>query len=336
MFPSSDSVVYQFDFRCYTRPLQPPLQTSHGSWHTRQGILVRLISENQQRGWGEIAPLPWFGSESLEQVLDFCHQLPTTLDATHIFSVPSGLSACQFGLESAWEAVQGLEVSRVKGSFRPDLANSLPLCGLLPPGESALVAWQGLWQQGYQTLKWKIGVAPIPEEISILQRLVMALPPVTKLRLDANGGLSLSEAAQWLQVCDSLGVEFLEQPLPGDQLDQMLTLTSRFQTPIALDESVATLRQLQDCYDRGWRGIFVIKPAIAGSPRRLRQFCRQHCLRTVFSSVMETAIGRQAGLRLAAELSSPDYAVGFGISHWFTEDGFNRPAATFEELWNRL
>ena len=100
----------------------------------------------------------------------------------------------------------------------------------------------------------------------------------------------------------------------------MLELSDRYSTPIALDESVATLNQLEDCYQRGWRGIFVIKVAIAGSPRRLRQFCREHEIDAVFSSVFETAIGRQAALELAAQLSLNHRAVGFGVNHWFVEE----------------
>ena len=95
----------------------------------------------------------------------------------------------------------------------------------------------------------------------------------------------------------------------------MLQLSQSYRTAIALDESVATLSQLTEAYQRGWRGIFVIKPGIAGSPSRLRQFCRQHNIDAVFSSVFETAIGRQAALQLAAELSQHNRAVGFGIDH---------------------
>jgi O-succinylbenzoate synthase len=77
---------------------------------------------------------------------------------------------------------------------------------------------------------------------------------------------------------------------------------------------------MRDCYRNGWRGIFVIKPAIAGSPRQLRNFCQTYAIDAVFSSVFETEIGRQAALQLAAELSRSDRAVGFGVGHWFSSD----------------
>jgi O-succinylbenzoate synthase len=188
---------------------------------------------------------------------------------------------------------------------------------LLPTGVAALHAWQHHWEQGDRTFKWKIGVATISEELGWFEQLMGALPLGARLRLDANGGLTEAEARRWLAACEGTPVEFLEQPLPPDQFAVMLRLSGQFATPIALDESVATLTQLRACYEQGWRGVFVVKPAIAGFPSRLRQFFGQSRPDGVFSSVFETEVGRSAALRLAAELSDGHRAVGFGVGHWF-------------------
>jgi len=326
--------LYQFDFRPYQRPFKHPLSTSHGKWDVREGIILRLIDETGQVGWGEIAPISWFGSETLEQAWDFCQQLPLEISTETIFSIPAELPACQFGFESALEWGIG-------NSSPLPLSPSLPLPSsaksqlaysyLLPAGEAALDSWQTPWNQGSRTFKWKIGVTQIEDELKVFDQLVQALPASTQLRLDANGGLSRQEAHQWLQASDEAGiVEFLEQPLTPKQFDGMLEMSTQYLTPIALDESVATLDQLEVCYQRGWRGIFVIKAAIAGSPKRLRHFCQKHDIDMVLSSVFETAIARQAALQLAAELSHRNRAVGFGVNHWFNEDDEN----WLEHLWN--
>jgi O-succinylbenzoate synthase len=326
--------LYQFDFRPYQRPFKHPLSTSHGKWDVREGIILRLTDETGQVGWGEIAPISWFGSETLEQAWDFCQQLPSEISTETIFSIPAELPACQFGFESALEWGIG-------NSSPLPLSPSLPLPSspksqladsyLLPAGEAALDSWQTPWNQGSRTFKWKIGVTQIEDELKVFDQLVQALPASTQLRLDANGGLSRQEAHQWLQASDEAGiVEFLEQPLTPKQFDDMLEMSTQYSTPIALDESVATLDQLEVCYQRGWRGIFVIKAAIAGSPKRLRQFCQKHDIDMVLSSVFETAIARQAALQLAAELSHRNRAVGFGVNHWFNEDDEN----WLEHLWN--
>lgn len=297
----------QWQVWLYQRPFRRPLHTSHGRWEVREGLLVQLIDAIGNWGLGEIAPLPWFGSETLVQACEFCQQLPLQLSPETIAAIPDHLPACQFGFETALESLQGVAASL------PDP----PLCGLLPAGATALTTWKDLWQQGYRTFKWKL-VGSQPEQLRLLEALVQALPPAAQLRLDANGGLDWLAACTWLELSDRLGIEFLEQPLPPQQFEAMQELSQRYTTPLALDESVATLTQLQACYDQGWRGIYIIKPAIAGFPSRLRQFCRENAIAAVFSSVFETNIGWQAGLRLAGELGS-QWACGYGTRHWLDE-----------------
>ncbi|HAT13039.1 MAG TPA: o-succinylbenzoate synthase [Microcoleaceae bacterium UBA11344] len=311
-------MLYQFEFRTYQRKFKRPLQTSHGIWEIRLGIILKLTDENGQFGWGEIAPLSWFGSESFEQALDFCNSLPANISSETIFSISAELPACQFGFESALSNEDNEEENN-------------RYSGLLPAGETALSAVQMLWKQGYRTFKWKIGV--IEQELNVFQQLVKAMDNLgdrekALLRLDANGGLNYSQAETWLKTCDnvleipnfSVKIEFLEQPLPVTQFEEMLELSAAYATPIALDESVANLDRIQECYDQGWRGIFVIKPAIAGSPSQLRKFCQTHNIDAVFSSVFETQIGRQAALNLATELFPNSRALGFGTDCWFDEN----------------
>lgn len=314
---------YKFEFRPYQRKFKRPLQTSHGTWEIREGIILRLTTENGKMGFGEIAPIGWFGSETFLEALDYCHNLPDVISDRTIFSIPPNLPACQFGLESAWES------ATLKTQFNSAFAEEKTgatksnYSGLLPGGEGALLGRQILWMQGYRTFKWKIGILPFQREVRILEELVLALQQGTRdqsvsLRLDANGGLSLAEAEAWLQICDQLGgiIEYLEQPLPVTELEAMVELGTVFSTAIALDESVATLPQMQSVYRQGWRGIYVIKPCIAGSPSELRQFCNLNKIDTVFSSVFETAIGRKTALKLAADIQNPSpRALGFGVEH---------------------
>ena len=337
-------VTYRFEFRPYRRRFGRSLITNHGNWDIREGIILRLTDESGKVGWGEIAPISWFGSETLEQALDFCRQLPREITDEIIFSIPDELPACQFGFESGWEMGSERDEEDEEDNFiTPNSSlltpNSLFYSALLPAGEAALNEWETLWQQGYHTFKWKIGVYAIADELEIFKSLIYTLPAFSKLRLDANGGLTYEEANLWLRTCDNfkanpelpLEIEFIEQPLPVEQFQQMLELSTSYKTAIALDESVATLGQLAACYQQGWRGIFVIKPGIAGSPSRLRKFCQQHQIDTVFSSVFETAIARLAALRLAAELSRNNRAVGFGIDHFFEQED-----TWLQSLWNEL
>lgn len=311
---------YHLEFCPYQRRFQQPLITSHGEWKVREGIILNLTDKTGKVGLGEIAPIPWFGSETLAEALSFCQKLPSEITATDIFSIPAKLPACQFGFESAWWGIGSGELGMGNWEWNSELPlTSLTFSYLLPTGETALQSWQRAWDEGYSTFKWKIGVGRFEEEIKIFNQLMEILPKSVKLRLDANGGLTTQEADSWLKICDRAGIiEFIEQPLPPEKFQSMLTMSTKHDTAIALDESVATIDQLEDCYQKGWRGIFVIKAAIAGSPKRLFQFCQDYNIDTVFSSVFETSIARQMALQLAGKLSHR--AVGFGVNHWFADD----------------
>ncbi|MDY7015379.1 MAG: o-succinylbenzoate synthase, partial [Cyanobacteriota bacterium] len=304
---------------CYQRRFRQPLQTHRGIWKVREGIILRLKDENGTEGWGEIAPLPDFGSETLSEALDCCQQLGRDLTKEAIASIPGNRPACQFGFESAATEISARTADKPSNDTGPKhLLQQFTYSYLLPAGEGVLRAWKPAWEKGGRTFKWKIGVRPVPEELQLFSQLVRALPAGAKLRLDANGGLNFNSAQQWLKAADEVGmVEFIEQPLPPTEFALLLELRDRAVTPLALDESVATLPQLEDCYARGWRGIFAIKAAIAGSPQRLREFCRNHPIDAVFSSVFETSVGRKAVLNLATELSNPNRALGFGVDRWF-------------------
>jgi O-succinylbenzoate synthase len=326
----------------YRRPFRQPLRTAHGPWAVREGIILRFADEQGQVTFGEIAPIPWFGTETLEQAREFCDRFPRQFSPEQIDDIPDSLPACQFG----FSAVRPHPPNSFSKTGERDLsmqnfgADPKDVCALLPTGEAALAGWQRLWQAGHRTLKWKIGVAAVEVELAIFQQLVEQVPPDLRLRLDANGGLTPETAAAWLAACDRapITIEFLEQPLPpATILDWLPQIRGQFRTAIALDESVATLPQLQQVYQQvGDRGVYVVKPAIAGSSQRLADFCLQHRLDVVFSSALETPIGRHQALRLAQRLwdhGLAKRAVGFGVGHWFADDWSQLSEAA---LWARL
>ncbi|HEY9763889.1 MAG TPA: o-succinylbenzoate synthase, partial [Trichocoleus sp.] len=221
------------EHRPYSRPFRQPLQTAHGNWALREGILLRLTDETGRTGFGEIAPIPWFGSESVEAALACCERLKGWQEIAQLTAISPELPACQFGFGLALWELQGsflpvgtefpARTARAKAGHKPLQSDPKDnggvenewVCGLLPAGEGALVAWQKLWERGHRTFKWKVGVYGAETELGWLRKLVTALPAGGRLRLDANGGLTKTEAVQWLESCEGLpGIEFMEQPLP--------------------------------------------------------------------------------------------------------------------------
>ncbi len=166
---------FKFQFDLYQRRFKQPLRTSHGLWQIREGIIVSLIDEGGNVARGEIAPLPWFGSETLSEALEFCLARGKTITLQEIGKIGDRFPCCQFALESA--------LLNLKTSYKKENTD-LNYCYLLPAGEKALTAWQEIYQtKNNNTFKWKIGVYSTEQEIKILEQLVQALPAGVKLRL---------------------------------------------------------------------------------------------------------------------------------------------------------
>jgi O-succinylbenzoate synthase len=312
---------YRFNYYPYQRSFRQPLTTSHGQWAVRQGIIISLQDAAGDRYWGEIAPIPWFGSETMAEAEDFCRSRAGQWKDTS--EIPACLPACQF----AWSAALLYGRGSPPQSITPDRSWSV----LLPAGDRVLQSWQTPWQQGARTFKWKIGGGAIERELQLLQQLTTAMPKEAQLRLDANGGLSKPQAELWLEQCDGLPqIEFLEQPLAD--FGAMQALADRYRTPLALDESVSNLARLRDCDDRGWRGIFVVKPAIAGSLIELAAVIHQRQLDVVCSTSLESPIGQRAIALWAKAQGFDRRALGLGVQHWFKDDLFSVNFESTSEL----
>ncbi|AIE74869.1 MULTISPECIES: o-succinylbenzoate synthase [unclassified Synechocystis] len=304
---------YQVNFYPYNFSLPSPVVTAHGTWRQRQGLIVQLADRQGRVGRGEIAPLPWFGTEDLASATNFCRNLHGQISPEQIGKIGDRLPCCGFAFGSGEWEVNG------KGLVELPL-NPLSYCQLLPTGKKTLDYLTSGQKLTASTVKWKIAVNDFPTERDLYLQLLDQLeqcPGEINLRLDANGGLDLAIAQQWLQLLDrqrentSVKVQYLEQPLPAGEIDDIFRLQRNFVTPIALDEAVCSLSQLQALYDRHWPGIYILKAAIMGDPRTLADWLNKHPIPAIFSSVFETAIARHQVLTLAQRWNLPDHAVGF-------------------------
>jgi O-succinylbenzoate synthase len=291
----------QFSYYLYRKHFDVPLVTNHGIWTTRNSIIVSLKDDYGRIGKGEIAPLPWFGSETFEEALNFCKQYQFAITPEEISNIPAELPCCRFAFESA--------IFHLTNSLLDEKLFNFKYSCLLSAGEKALEQIT----PDSETFKWKIGVLSSKLEQNIFLHLVEALPVNSNLRLDANGGLTLEEAKSWLALADKYSnlIEYIEQPLSPKNLDLMFILNRDYATSIALDESVSNYKEMESCLIDEWQGIYIIKPAIFGSIFGLRQICQKHSVDMVFSSVFETEIGRSMSLYLAQELANPTRALGY-------------------------
>lgn len=328
-----------FEYRRFGLELRHPVRTAAGTWTRREGVFVRVTSEDGSVGYGEAAPLREFTGEAPDEVEAFCASLGTTIDSGVLERVPGNLASAANALRQA--LIAPLAPQRT----------SLAVAALLPAGRPAFDRAPALVDAGFRTFKWKVGVSDARDELAMLDDLASLLPSTARIRLDANGSWDRRTAEYWLSRLPERPVEFVEQPVARDARgaeDLLRGLASFGPVPLALDESVSTDLEVERWLGQGWSGYFVVKPLILADPARVLSILERARARVVFSSCLETALGARSSLAHAFAWTGSQHAVGFGVWPLFANTLFDGPAvAPFlrpedaaakdpENLWNAI
>ncbi|MBL9199666.1 MAG: o-succinylbenzoate synthase, partial [Opitutaceae bacterium] len=304
----------RLQFRRYRAPFRAPVRTAHGLWAEREGMIVRLESEAGAVGWGEAAPIPWFGTETADEDEAGARVLGEWTNPEHIAAVPARLGCLKHALAAASAELTGTSMAAAQ--------KALGVAALLPAGRAALAAIPPRAELGFRVFKWKVGVGDPAEEIPLLDDVCAALPGGAKLRLDANGAWERRSAERWLERCAERPVEFVEQPIARDARgaeDLLLGLAGDYPTPLALDESLVGESDLERWLGAGWPGVLVIKPALLADVRAALAALAKAKASVVFSSALETAVGAREALRVALAWEGEPRALGFGVWPLFAD-----------------
>ena len=159
---------------------------------------------------------------------------------------------------------------------------------------------------GVKTFKVKIGT-DVSEDLHRLE-LVRTLRPYAAIRLDVNGLWSVDEAEKFI---NSIGdVEYVEQPCAT--IEELRELKKRVDVKIVGDE---VLRKAADPFDVDLSGAIdylMLKVQPLGGIKRAHKLAEHHNLPVVVSSALESAVGINYGLILAASFEGMSFDCGLG------------------------
>ena len=159
---------------------------------------------------------------------------------------------------------------------------------------------------GVTTFKVKVG-SNTSEDIARIN-VLRSLRPNAKLRIDANGLLSVEQAVSLLQLVGD--IEYIEQPCAT--VEELRELKKRVDVKIVGDE---LLRKAKDPFAIDLSGAvdyLMLKVQPLGGIKRAHQLARHHKLPVVVSSALESAVGINYGLTLAASFEDMNFDCGLG------------------------
>jgi len=165
---------------------------------------------------------------------------------------------------------------------------------------------------GVQSFKVKVG-ENLAEDIVRLAK-VRTLRPKAKLRIDVNGNWSVQEAITNLRaIYENIGpLEYVEQPCETVEELRELKDKLKIDIKIAGDE---VLRKASDPFSVDLRGaidILMLKVQPLGGISRAHKLAEHHKLPVVVSSALESAVGINYGLQLAASFPAINFDCGLG------------------------
>jgi O-succinylbenzoate synthase len=159
---------------------------------------------------------------------------------------------------------------------------------------------------GVKTFKVKVG-SDVSEDLQRLD-LIRSIRPDAVIRIDVNGLWSVDEAEIFV---NSVGeIEYVEQPCAT--IEELRELKKRVDGKIVGDE---VLRKAKDPFNVNLSDaidFLMLKVQPLGGIKRAHKLAEHHNLPVVVSSALESAVGINYGLILAASFQDMNFDCGLG------------------------
>lgn len=325
----------------YRLPLKENLVLKGEQRRFRDGLLLKLTDEHYHTGWGEIVPLFGFSRENIDEALAQAENLKYRLDGVELPENLEELSggfdkwlgqyntapSVRCGLETAALNLiadsRGIPLGRL---LSEQYITSVKVNALLSGAtDDVLQQARLLPEQGYETVKLKVGGKPVEEDINLTAAVRKILGDNIALRLDANRAWEIDEALEFAHEVERYGIEYIEEPL------RHISLLDKFHDAtglnIALDESLPETTPERLEKQHGVNAL-ILKPTLLGGFETTLRFIRKACLlgmKSVISATFESSIGITSLAHLAGTISFEDSAHGLDTLKFFEDDILTEP-----------
>lgn len=279
----------------YQLPLNAGVILRHRPLRQREGLIL-CLTENEKAGWGEIAPLPYFSRESLNEAEKqvrswlalWLKQRGNMAQNDRLFQLDNLFPSVAFGVSCALAELN--HTLSEQGEYR-----TTPLC-YGDPDE----LYDRLQKNGEHIAKMKVGIHSPSQDGLLAERFLHAIPEL-QLRLDANRMWSAEHAKEFARQIapeNRKRIQFIEEPCQTPTLSRQFAQEHRI--AIAWDE---TVREPNFSVEKQpYLTAIVLKPTLIGSISHcvslINQAHRQGML-AVISSSIESSLGLTQLARLA-------------------------------------
>ncbi|WP_449133569.1 o-succinylbenzoate synthase [Senegalimassilia sp.] len=336
-------------------PFRKPFATAKGTLSFRESLLVEVVDHAGRTGLGECVSFPtdWYLPEVLDQDVRILREqlIPLVLntvllhpsEADGLFAacpganeLPMGRGALEPALWDLYGKIVEQPLWQLIGGQAPEGTDAVavPAGAAIPVGPVAetVAAAQRCVDAGYTRVKLKV----TPGTAYFSAQAVRKAFPDLVISLDANQSFTEHDIEE-LRNLDELGIAWIEEPLdprrpvasgPHDLFARLAQLQRRIKTPVCLDESIVSARDLARVLKHPELKCFALKIGKFGGIEPALQFvhmAQARGMRVWMGGMYDTGVSRR--MHAAFEtLSGVSDAGDIGAtSRYFDTDVTNPP-----------
>jgi o-succinylbenzoate synthase len=172
---------------------------------------------------------------------------------------------------------------------------------------------------GVNTFKVKVGTN-LAEDLARID-VIRELQPQAKIRIDVNGLWSVDQAETFLNAAGK--IEYAEQPCAT--ITELRELKCRTSVKIVGDEILRKAAEPFKVDLKGAIDYLMLKVQPLGGIKRAHALAEHHNLPVVVSSALESAVGINYGLTLAASFEEMNFDCGLGTGSLLAADVAHLP-----------
>lgn len=333
-----------------TLALRRPFRTAQGTVSLRRVLVLVVQDAAGHVGLGEAAPLPAFGGENpvacreaLDAVLPKLPEFASRwlerdrADAglgpleKLLTKTPCARACVETALLDLYAQRHGKPLADLLRSTIDEepCLRSLPVNALLSggTGDELGEAAAAVVADGWRTIKLKVGGDPLAAAAQVAA-LREHVGRAVAIRVDANGCWDVARALAFCRAAEDLHLEYLEQPVPAEDIDGLAAVAHGARVPIAADESVRQPADIGRLASRDAAQVVILKPMALGGWRPTRQACelaQQLGLKVVITAFLDGSIGRALAAHCAAALRCCGLAQGLATGALLADDLSDEP-----------
>lgn len=287
--------------------LRHTFRIARGASDVRRNVVVE-VEHDGRVGLGEAAPILRYG-EDQDSAAAAVAEMGARLGDPERFAdaarraAVSGQAAAEAAVDTALYDLAGQRMGvPLHALFGLDPWLGPPSSFTIGMDAPDVVAQKVREASDYEILKVKMG-SDDDREVLTAVRDVTDRP----VRVDANEGWTPASARERLQWLATMGVEFVEQPLPAAQLEETRALRRESPLPFFADESVhraEDIPRLAGAFDG--INIKLMKCGGIGEALRMIAVARAHGLKVMLGCMIESSIAITAAAHLLPLVDAAD------------------------------